>query len=409
MNPRVKKLNELQEECAEKMFQAQWATAELATGVGKTFTSFKACYKVKELAENTYEKKYRPTVLVLAETTVRDATFRKEADDFFKIFGKHFYKDFKVTFACYQAQMERRSFDILIADEWHDGLTPAYSQVLSKCKFHYVFGLSALMPDTPFDSNSEERVPMTKREYCQEVTPIVFTYSLIDAIREGILSPFETTVIYHDLDDTTKNIVDKIAKKKVKLTEKEYYTVRAYKSNAIKAQLALEKRKATPKESYLLRKYGLENTRLLWGLPSKSQSVKDFLKENDKKAIVFATDLSLAHSITKKTVSSRNSDVLNKSIIAKFNNNKIKTIGSFKMLKQGITLEGVEHVYLASYFSSLKDLIQELGRVLRFVEGKVAKLFIYVTKDTLEEKWFNSLCEELPLNIVERINYGESN
>ena len=117
MDHRIRKLNELQDTVARLLFEEQKATAEMTVGFGKTITAIKACYLVKELAEKTYEKKYRPTVLFLAETSVREKTLKDEAKDFEKYFGKNFYKDFRVKFACYQGVPKSKPIDICVADK----------------------------------------------------------------------------------------------------------------------------------------------------------------------------------------------------------------------------------------------------------------------------------------------------
>lgn len=406
MDHRIRKLNELQDTVARLLFEEQKATAEMTVGFGKTITAIKACYLVKELAEKTYEKKYRPTVLFLAETSVREKTLKDEAKDFEKYFGKNFYKDFRVKFACYQGVPKSKPIDICVADEIHDGLTPAYSQVFAINTFKYIFGLSAYIPETPFNRDDEEGA--TKRDVIKNIAPIVYTYGLEDAIKEGILSPFRTTILKHKLDNTKAIIKDKVGKKTVKVTERDYYLRRKEKISQLKKDnefvLAMNNENASKiinSNNFMIRKLALENTRLLWNLPSKADKVKKFMKsKTDGKSIVFTTGLDLAYSICKQTVSSRRSALVNDSYINKFNKGKINTIGSFKMLKQGITLKGVQNCMLVSYFSQIKDVLQMIGRVVRFVDGKVADVYIVVTEDTLEEKWLNDICKEMNMNII---------
>ncbi len=64
------------------------------------------------------------------------------------------------------------------------------------------------------------------------------------------------------------------------------------------------------------------------------------------------------------------------------------------MLQRGITLEGVENIVILSYYSKEHLFDQMLGRVIRFVENKTAKCYIYKCPNTLQEKWFNTMIDD---------------
>jgi superfamily II DNA or RNA helicase len=160
------------------------------------------------------------------------------------------------------------------------------------------------------------------------------------------------------------------------------------------------------------RNFALQMTRFLYNLPSKVELVKAMLKMmEDKKVILFGVEKAILRQITDNVCDNDNTEEL----VAKFNAGEINVIASSKKLKQGITLDGVDTVILVSYYSKSHHLLQMLGRVVRFVEGKTGRLFILRTKDTFEEnRWFDAMQKVLDvkgkvektidLNIVQYID-----
>lgn len=75
-------------------------TIMLAPGLGKTFTSYRAAYKLLELGRINLGD----TIVFLAETTVREKTIKEdEAPKFLELFDKDILKDFNLQFRCYQS------------------------------------------------------------------------------------------------------------------------------------------------------------------------------------------------------------------------------------------------------------------------------------------------------------------
>jgi len=86
-------------------------------------------------------------------------------------------------------------------------------------------------------------------------------------------------------------------------------------------------------------------------------------------------------------------------------NNKINLIGSFNVLQRGKTLEGVENCILVSYYSKEHLFDQKLGRIIRFVENKTANMYIFCLPNSLQEKWYNIMLENVEVEINEPLYY----
>lgn len=142
-----------------------------------------------------------------------------------------------------------------------------------------------------------------------------------------------------------------------------------------------------------------KRSNILYNLPSKIDIVKILLSKLKNKTIIFSNSLDILLKITSNVISSRNTSEKNEEIRNSFDKGIINTIGSFKKLEQGANLNDLDNVIIMSYYSKSKSLIQRLGRLRN--NGKVGNVFIIVTKDTQEEKWFNKMFEKINnLNLI---------
>lgn len=386
-SPRLEKLEWLQEQCVEMATVCRKSTVCIATGCGKTFVSFKFLYRLLEIGEITREDE----IWYLAETNTRERTLREESNKFNEIYGEHPMIDLNIKFMCYQAKPVGEP-KVIIADEIHLALSPEYSKVFDN-PHEFCLGLTATVPySLPIDSTDESDQPETKGELLSRVAPVCINYPLDQAIGDGILSPFETVVIDHLLDSKTKNLVEGGAKKTWMSTEQQYYDYRMkcmrnpglnkfYKANKIR-----------------------EASKLLWNLPSKRDPALRLMEKLEGQTIIFSTEVNMLQMLLpddqivaggkgplvkgkRQTKSKRENDA----IINSFNRGDIQFIGSAKKLKQGITLEGVENCIIMAYYKEFYHVLQSLGRIVRFVPGKVATLYIFRTLNTFEEKWFKQI------------------
>lgn len=139
---------------------------------------------------------------------------------------------------------------------------------------------------------------------------------------------------------------------------------------------------------------------LLYNLQSKVDGV-NLLIPYLKNTIIFGNSLDALEKVTKNVISSRNSSDINDRLRKQFETGEIDVIGSFKVLKQGANIKGLDNVVAMSYYSSEKDLIQRAGRI-RKDNKETGGLFIFVTKGTQEEKWYTKMLLNInAYNIIE--------
>ena len=359
-------------------------TCEIATGTGKTFIAFKLILELKP-----------SSVLFLAETTLRWDNILADAEFFKKCYDVHPFEMTNASFACYQSAYEwkNRSFDLVVADEIHDSLSPKYFEFYRNNNYNHLLGLSATIDNQSKyeDSDGNE---YTKIDMLNSIAPIVFRYTLQDGINNNTSRKLNVIVIKHHLDAVNKSIAVNYKDKKTGQprtfyqTEKEmydYYNQKFYQTLYNKNR-----------NEFLFRFFLNKRNSILYTAPSKMEVVKELLKYLNR-TIIFGNDIASISSLVP-TVSSKNKALVNNKIIYDFNTHKIDVIGSFKMLKQGINLKDLDNVIMHSYYGVQKDFIQRVGRLRQ--ASKDGFVFIILTMNSQEIVWFNRMIAPLNAGII---------
>ena len=353
-------------------------TVEAITGIGKTFISF---FAIKELKPKT--------VLFLAETTIREQGIHDDIIKFKEIYGYDILKHHTVSFACYQSVYKwvGKYHDMVVADEIHDSLTPEYFKYYKNNRYTHLLGLSATIDKNTvfkYADGSE----YTKIELLNEIAPICFTYNIKDGQEHGTSRKLIISVIEQELDDRVKCIP---VKYKSKLGKQEEFYQTEKKAYDYCHQRYVQ---SMYSDSDFLKRYWMnKRNTLIYNLPSKVQTIISLLQVCDfEKTIVFGNSLEQLNKICP-TVSSKHKADVNKQLIDDFNNGKLNTIGSFKMLKQGVNLKDLNNVILHSYYSVEKDFIQRVGRMRN--KDTPGNVIVLVTKSTQEWSWLNKLLETI--------------
>lgn len=394
---RQDKLEELQNQAVADWLEAGGkGTVVAATGFGKSFVAFKAVLAL--LKAGLINEGDR--VMLMAETDVREATFAEEAMKFRAIYGVDPMRLLSWDFACYQAKTSGEQFEVLIADEIHSALSPKYAYNFINNTFDHILGLTATTQSSLQVYRDDETNDLRKGEILKAVAPVVFEYNLARAVSEGILSPYRTIVINHSLDTQAPVITD--MKKGTVMTEHRAWGYAQWM-----------------RSNWNIPKFVRANTakkasRMLWNLPSKQPVLRAIMAADPSKMIIFSNELKTLEDLDIPTVSGKLSKTRTAELIGDFNNGKITRIGSARKLKQGITLNGVEACVLASYYSGSHHVLQQLGRVIRYTEDKVATLYIIRTRGTFEERWFdemrvvrnekNQVADKISLNVAEEVD-----
>ena len=371
-------------------------TLNLGVGAGKTFCFFKSLYRLQERGLLT------PTDLVVfkAERSNRWLnTIVPESNKFHSIYGKNPVQEFKILFWTYQSLVDTSNAKFTCMDEIHSSLSSIYRINLDWAQSGYILGLTGT-PDEQMYVFPDQAVPklymsaeqiasktittqLTKGALYQMFCPIVYTKTEEELIDLEVLSPFETVIIYHKLDNVHKNYNITAA---WKVTEQEYWEKRKSYANKLFAQGYSVDDPRTRKgliyqASQIIK---VQMPKFLYKLKSKVNVVKQLLNLIDTPTILFSVEKELLWELTENVVDDKKDAVR---LVSQFNNGEIDVIATSKALQQGVTLKGLQNIILVTFQSSSGQLIQTIGRVIRRVEGKVGRVYIIVAKDTYEEKW----------------------
>lgn len=352
-------------------------TVNLSTGIGKTFCFLKACRLLPKGSK----------VLFLAETTQREFDLMKDIEFFSKVYGWDLGENHSLTFACYQSvyKWENTEWDLVCADEIHSSLTPVYGMFYRNNKYGAILGLSATIDrGTTYTIDEQE---IDKGMMVDSIAPVCFRYTLNEAVADGTAKKLRMFIIYHQLDDTKKNVPGGNKANPFMTTEKAGYD---YWDLEFKRTLFLPD---GPKKLFRIRTTSAARAKILYNLPSKIEGVRLLLDELQGKTLVFGNSIEALSQITPNVISNKNTEKKNQKIREDFDNGNIDIVGSFKMLKQGANLKDLDNTILMSYYSKELDMIQVIGR--QRVSEKTGNVFIYMTLGTQEVKWYKKAMENI--------------
>ena len=382
----VEKKDKVQRQAIEAWTKAEKkGTCEIITGLGKTFIALHALYTMP---------KNNDVHLFLAEAKDRKTDLESDIKKYNEIFGRDVFRDYNLQFFCYQTvyKWKGKTFGLVIADEIHDSLSLEYSKFYFNNNCKAIIGLSATVErGTTYEL--EDGTRLSKGELLDQIAPVCFTYSMKDAKEDETSRDLNIYVIMHKLDETTKNIPAGSKKKPFMQSEFAAYQYwdKLHKRSFFLPDEALK--------ALQIRITSTKRSNILYNLKSKVPVVRKLLDNLDSKTIIFGNSIDALLQVTPNVVSSRNSDEENERIRKAFDAGKLKAIGSFKKLKQGANLEGLDNCIMMSYYSTNKDLIQRAGRLRE--NGKIGSLFILLTQGTQEEVWFTKMTESIQhLNIT---------
>lgn len=353
-------------------------TLNLSTGIGKTFCFIKS---TRFLPKGS-------NILFLAETSQREFDLEKDIKFFKKLFKYDLKKEHKLTFMCYQSayKLNATEWDLVCADEIHSSLTPQYVQFYKNNTYKYMLGLSATV-DRSTKYLDEDGNEVSKGLWVDTIAPVCFKYNLNQAVEDGTTKKLRIFIVSHHLD-AEKKIVPAGSKAKPFLTtEKAAYD---YWDAEFKRALFLPDGTA---KTFKIRNTSAARAKVLYTLFSKVEAVNKLLAVLKGKTLIFGNSIDTLLTVTTNVISSKNKDAENEKLRNDFDKGKIKTIGSFKMLKQGANLKDLDNTILMSYYSKELDMIQAIGR--QRVTDSTGNIFIYVTIGTQEMKWYKKAMENI--------------
>lgn len=291
----------------------------------------------------------------------------------------------ETTRLCYASasKVNNRDFELAILDEGHN-ITELSSEFFLNNNVKRTVLLTATPPDDK-----------VKRQILSDLgIDLVYELTLDQAVRLGFVAPYKITVITVPLDATTKNIPGGTKAKPFMTTEAACYN---YWNKRVQGAMFDE----TPQGKAKLKFAILGRMQFIYKIPSKTAVIKFLLDKvipEDDRTIIFCGNIEQAEEVCPTFYHSKSG---NQSYDA-FKAEKINRLSCVKAVDEGHNLPNVDSGIIGQLNSGEKQLIQRIGRTIRFRPGHEAHLYIIVSEGTQDEKWLEKAVENLNKS---KINY----
>lgn len=351
-------------------------TFEGATGVGKSRVGVLAVLVQFSKNPDSIVYVFTPT------TSLRDHDWPAE----FKRWGAgHLLPKIKIM--CHVAMNEvlvEGEVDLVIFDEVHHATIDNCS-FFTKNKVWDILGLSATLSDMEIE----------KVDLINKLCPSFFYLPVETAINLQLVTEFELIVLKFKLNDVDENVHIGIEEK----TGLPIYTteMKRYKqlSQALGRSLYVDKYKWAKFRNMQRR------VEMVMNLPTKkilAREVLDQIISEGKRTLVFCGSIDQANSLGGNDVYHSS----NKAGLKPFIEKKINTLFCVNALNEGKNLPDVDQSFVIQLNSKSKNLIQRIGRNIRWRLGHVGKIIILIARDTADEKWYKNAIKEInPARIKE--------
>lgn len=350
----------------------------LATGLGKTFVA-------ASFLRWIYENNQNLNVLVLANTRSLIEQFDKAIwTNIPKWVATHLLYDTEkpaflegITFSTFQSFSEFYKttndffYDIVIVDEAHHAPATTYMQVLKRLSPKFLIGLTA----TPFRSDESNITELFGN-------PLVY-YSVYKALQKGFLSKVE----YHLINDNIDH--DWITQNSIK----------GYTIKQLNKKIFLPERDEDICHTIFntWRERGLDRGIIFCNSSEHAERIERILKVNYQ-----MSTWSLTNRIKDSREKARR--------LRDFRAGKCSIITCYDMLNEGVDVPDVDYIVFLRVTHSRVYFLQQLGRGLRYKEGKILLVqdFVADIRRIKRVQSFKNEIEEARKNEIENLFIGNA-
>lgn len=334
-----------------------------ATGAGKSRIAV-------DYSKDIVSEKSNAKILIIVPTEkLRDENWLEE---FEKWKAKTVWKR-NVERSCYVSanKIKNKEYDLVILDEAHN-ITENNSIFFLNNKVKKSIALTATPPEDDI-----------KKEILNHLGfKLVYNLPLDKAVELGLVSPYNITVVEVRLDDTDKYIKAGSKDKPFMQTERKQYQ---YMANSIRRMMF----SSNPSVKKQLKFALLRRMRFIYELRSKTEVAKYLLEHvipKDERTIIFAGGIPQAEELCEYNFHSKkkNSDDFDA-----FKAEKLNRLSCVNALNEGHNIPNIDNGLVTQLNSKELNLVQRVGRVVRFRENHEATIYIICAIDTQDEKWVN--------------------
>lgn len=277
-----------------------------------------------------------------------------------------------ITLHCSKSVNKVKNADILVVDEIQT-LSDRQINTIKKLNIANIIGLTGtLSVDTENKLGNELGLD------------VIYTYSIDQAIKDGIIANFDVVIVKCNLNSTRVNVPSGSKKKPIMRSEKSHYDFLTTNYEKFK------KLSWTDRSFEFLKDYYMSKRRdFIYTAQSKIDVAKRIVSKGNR-ALVFTGRIPQAEYFTQFCHHSKNRKEDN---LTKFINGDIDQLSVINMVNMGITIPELKTAVVHQLQSNSEMSLQKILRMCNLEGDKVAKIYITCYKDTVDEKWVNSALE----------------
>ena len=213
----------------------------------------------------------------------------------------------------------------------------------------------------------------------------IFTYSIEQAIEDGIISNYEIVLHYVDLDNKISNIPYGTKAKPLIGTELQAYN---WFSSQFERMKFLSYN--NPGLNAVKMNYARLRSNVIYNSINKLSKALE-LKKNSSRCLIYTARTEVADKISKSYHSKSEDDNLESFALG-----KIKKLAVVQMVSMGVTIKNLKHVIVHQLQSSEEMSMQKFLRAMNLEDEKIAKIEIIVVKNTQDQSWVDKSISWIP-------------
>lgn len=389
------------EACTALIKAKDWGCIFMATGSGKSKIAVDRC-------KSLINKDGTANILIVVPTEkLRDENWKEEFRKWqcLDIWEHH------VKRCCYASlnKYYDEDFDLVVLDEGHN-ITENNSEFFKQNVVRRCIVLTATRPRDQIKINILKSLNLNP----------VYELSLDESVKLGLVAPYDITIVNMNLDDKNKYIPAGSKAKPFKNTEKAQYGYLSARLNAMPHKMGF-----------------INRMRFIYTLKSKTEAAKwiiDNVIPKDLRTLIFCGSKEQANQLSDYRFYSRPSPPkkldpskrytpfqlakyekqmeeyrYNISIYQgddsfnKFKRGEINQMACVNSVNEGHNLEGMDIGFVVQLNSNELNLIQRIGRLIRFRPGHRGTIIILCVQDSVDKDWTKKATENLNVANINHI------
>lgn len=352
-----------------------------ATGIGKSKVAI-------DYAKSLVREKPSAKIHIIVPTEkLRDENWLEE---FTKWNAKTIWNK-NITRSCYVSanKIRDKHYDLVILDETHN-ITENNAKFFDNNTVDNCLGLTATLPKDEIKKTILKGLGFK----------IAYELPLDLAVELGLVSPYKITVVEVELDTEDKYVKSGTKDKPFYQTEYKKYE---YLSGVISRLMFSNNARAKASLKFKI----LNRMRFIYNLRSKTLAA-EYLLENviskDERTLIFCGGIAQAEHLNEYSFHSKKK---NSEDFDNFKAEKINRLSCVNALNEGHNIPNLDNGLVVQLNSKELNLIQRIGRIVRFRQGHIAEIYIICVMNTQDEKWVAKALDGLDKSNINRIKFKD--